>query len=85
MKNNDRKNKMKNSDRKNKQWLRNPNQRKHMKLFTVNMVQLPSGKFHLIGGGTQVAVKKNQHGAKSYNVDVRDLATEIRLNGVTSF
>lgn len=76
--------KQKNS-RKNKQWLRSRDQRKHPKLFNVQMVQLKDGSFHLLGGGASVAIAKNQHTAEWANVDVRDLATEIRLNGIRSF
>jgi hypothetical protein len=73
------------TQRKNKQWLRSRDQRKHPKLFSVQMVQLKDGSFHILGGGAQVAVAKNQHIAEWSNVDVRDLATEIRMNGVRSF
>lgn len=71
--------------RKNKQWLRSRDQRKHPKMFTVNMVQLPNGQFHIVGKGANVMVKKNQHSVQICPVDVRDLATEMRMNGVTSF
>ena len=71
--------------RKNKAWLRSPDQRKRTKLFTVNMVQLPDGRFHILGGGASTTIKRNQHSAAVYPVDVRDLATEMRMNGVTSF
>jgi hypothetical protein len=74
-----------NTNRKNKQWLRSRDQRKHPKIFNVQMVQLRDGSFHMLGGGSKVAVKLNQHTAQWKNVDVRDLATEMRLNGVRSF
>jgi len=73
------------SERKNKQWLRSPDQRKRTKLLTVNMVQLPDGRFHILGGGASATIKKNQHSVGVYPIDVRDLATEMRMNGVTSF
>jgi hypothetical protein len=71
--------------RKNKAWLRSPDQRKRPKLFNVTMMQLPDGSFHLLGGGSRVEVKANQYKSNIYNIDVRDLATEMRMNGVTSF
>jgi hypothetical protein len=74
-----------NTNRKNKQWLRSRDQRKHPKIFNVQMVQLRDGSFHMLGGGAKVAININQHTAQWKNVDVRDLATEMRLNGVRSF
>lgn len=73
------------SIRRNKAWLRSPDQRKHPKLFSVDMVQLKDGSFHILGGGARVNVKVNKKATKEFYVDVRDLATEIRMNGVTSF
>jgi hypothetical protein len=71
--------------RRNKAWLRSPDQRKRTKLFQVNMVQLPDGRFHILGNGAKVLTRQNSTSVKEYPIDVRDLATEIRLNGVTSF
>lgn len=71
--------------RRNKAWLRSPDQRKRTKLFQVNMIQLPDGRFHILGNGALTYTKVNQHKAEAYPVDVRDLATEMRMNGVTSF
>jgi|LakMenEpi03Aug12_release.lakeMendotaPanAssembly.Ray.scaffolds.fasta_scaffold95405_5 hypothetical protein len=73
------------NQRKNKQWLRSRDQRKHPKIFSVQMVQLKDGSFHLLGGGANVAISKNQHSTQWASVDVRDLATEIRMNGIRSF
>ena len=73
------------NNRKNKQWLRSRDQRKNPKLFSVQMMQLKDGSFHILGGGAQVLVKTNQNACKAYPVDVRDLACEIRMNGVRSF
>jgi len=73
------------ANRKNKHWLRNPDQRKNKKLFNVHMVQLKDGSFHILGGGARVEIGVNQHRSEWVNVDVRDLATEMRLNGVRSF
>ena len=80
-----KKQKKQTTGRKNKAWLRSPDQRKRTKLFTVNMVQLPDGRFHILGGGATATIKRNQHSADVYPIDVRDLATEMRMNGVTSF
>lgn len=77
--------KNKKTQRRNKQWLRNPDQRKNKKMFTVNMIQRKDGSFHIVGGGARVAVGRNQHSFDIAPVDVRDLATEMRLNGVYSF
>jgi hypothetical protein len=85
MENNNKTTTAKTNNRKNKQWLRSRDQRKHPKLFSVDMVQLKDGSFHILGGGAKVAIKRNQHIAEWANVDVRDLATEIRMNGVRSF
>jgi len=73
------------SARKNKQWLRSPDQRKRTKLFTVNMIQSKDGSFHILGGGASATIKKNQHSVGVYPIDVRDLAREMRMNGVKSF
>lgn len=78
-------NKRMKTQRRNKAWLRSPDQRKHKKMFNVQMVQLRDGSFHLVGGGAKVSVKANGSTYNEYLVDVRDLATEMRLNGVKSF
>lgn len=71
--------------RKNKQWLRSQDQRKRTKLFNVQMTQLRDGSFHILGGGGYVNIRKNQKSSEWYPVDVRDLACEIRMNGIRSF
>lgn len=76
---------MKTNNRKNKQWLRNRNQRKNKKVFTASFVQNDDGSFHMIGGGSAVYIRSNQHAGEWVPVDTRDLATEMRLNGVKSF
>lgn len=78
-------NKTHKTKRKNKQWLRSRDQRKHPKLFNVTMVQMKDGSFHLLGGGARVLIRQNSASSKEHSVDVRDLATEIRLNGIRSF
>ena len=49
------------------------------------MVQMKDGSFHLLGGGARVLIRQNSASSKEHSVDVRDLATEIRLNGIRSF
>jgi hypothetical protein len=73
------------NNRKNKQWLRNRDQRKNPKLFNVQMIQLPNGRFHLLGKGSFVQIKKNGVSSDWHSVDVRDLACEMRLNGISTF
>ena len=73
------------SKRKNKKWLQNPDQRKNMKLFKVNMVQNKDGSFHIMGGGAKVLIKKNGTTAEWQSVDVRELACEIRNRTVHAF
>ena len=73
------------SIRRNKAWLRSPDQRKHPKLFSVDMIQLKDGSFHILGGGARVSTRVNSNTVQDFPVDVRDLATEIRMNGVRSF
>lgn len=75
----------KQTQRRNKQWLRSRDQRKHMKRFTVEMVQNKDGSFHMLGGGSRVEIRTNARGSKIVPVDVRDLACEIRMNGIRSF
>lgn len=71
--------------RRDKKWLRSPDQRKRTKLFTVNMVQRKDGSFHILGGGATAAIRTNSKHAMQVPINVRDLATEMRMNGVTSF
>lgn len=73
------------TQRRNKQWLRSRDQRKHMKKFTLEMVQLKDGSFHALGGGANVEIRTNGKSFKIVPVDVRDLACEIRMNGLRSF
>ncbi len=72
------------TNRKNKQWLRSRDQRKRTKVFNVQMIQLPNGQFQILGGGAQVNIRKNQNASDWHMVDVRDLACEMRMNGVRS-
>ena len=71
--------------RRNKTWLRSPDQRKRTKLFQVNMIQHKDGSFHILGGGATAVIRTNAQHFMKVPINVRDLATEMRLNGVTSF
>lgn len=70
--------------KRNKQWLRNKNQRKNNKLFTAAFMQNSDGSFTIVGGGTRVFSRKNQHSAQWESVDTRDFATELRQNKIHS-
>lgn len=72
------------SIRRNKAWLRSPDQRKRTKIFDVQMVQLKDGSFQILGGGAKAITRVNGSAFQDFPVDVRDLATEIRMNGVRS-
>lgn len=69
----------------NKAWLRSPDQRKRTKIFRVEMIQRKNGSFHILGGGASAVLRTNAKHSITVPVDVRDLATEMRMNGVTSF
>lgn len=73
------------SKRKNKEWMRNPDQLKHPKQYLVNMIRNRDGSFHIVGGGAVVNIRKNQHSSEWHNVDVRDLAVEMRNNPIKTF
>lgn len=81
----ERENKMKKTSRKDKVWMRNRDQLKTPKIFSVKMVRNADGSFHLLGGNTQVLTRKNQFTAEWVNVDTRDFATELRNNPIKSF
>jgi hypothetical protein len=49
------------------------------------MIQRKDGSFHILGGGATAVIKTNSRHAMEVPVNVRDMATEMRLNGVTSF
>lgn len=70
---------MKNTNnRKDKNWMRNPDQLKNRKLYSILAERNPDGSFRLIGGCNKVLLKKNQYSAEWVNVDTRDLCTEMR-------
>ena len=71
--------------RRDKKWLRSPDQRKRTKLFRVEMIQRKDGSFHILGNGASAVLRTNSRHAMEVPVNVRDLATEMRMNGVTSF
>ena len=62
----------------------NRNQRKNSKIFMAKFVQLKDGSFHMLGGESKVLVRRNKIASNWQKVDTRDLATEMRLCGVTS-
>lgn len=66
------------SNRKDKKWLRNPDQRKNPKYFSIKMLRLKDGSFHILGGESKYLNRINQHANEWVNVDTRDLATELR-------
>jgi hypothetical protein len=72
----------KKSNAKNKQWLRNPDQRKTPKVFTAQFQQNKDGSFTMLGNHTKVKIPLNQHVYEWHHVDTRDLAREIRMNGI---
>lgn len=71
--------------RKNKSWFQNPDQLKTPKVFNVTMLRSKDGSFHLLGNGSAVMIRKNQHVGEWVNVDIRDLASELRSNPIKAF
>ena len=67
------------STRKNKQWLRNPDQLKTRKIFSIMVERNPDNSYRLLGGQNKVLMKKNQHEQANewVNVDTRDLCVEL--------
>lgn len=63
-------------------WMRNPDQLKNPKIFTMTALRHKDGTFELLGGSTKVLCRKNQHGAYWENVDTRDFARELNNNKV---
>jgi hypothetical protein len=74
-----------NTNRKNKQWLRNRDQLKSPKIFSLTAIRNPDGSFHLIGGQQKVMIRKNQFMGEWINVDTRDIACELRNSKITTF
>ena len=75
----------KTSQRKNKAWMRNPDQLKTRKIFSIMAERNPDGSFRLLGGNQRVLVKKNQYVSEWVNVDTRDLCVELRQNKIHAF
>ena len=71
--------------RKNKAWMRNPDQLKTRKIFSIMVERNPDSSFRLIGGQNKVLMKKNQYVAEWVNVDTRDLCTELRNSKFHSY
>jgi hypothetical protein len=69
-------------NKRDKQWLRNPDQRKNIKVFSAKFVQNPDGSFSMLGNETMVLSRKNQHKADWVKVDTRDFACELRNNPI---
>ena len=73
------------SSRKNRRWMRNPDQLKNPKIYSMKVLRNPDGSFHVIGGNTQVLMRKNQHSLEWVNVDTRDFTRELKSSRITSF
>jgi hypothetical protein len=73
-----------NTNKRNKQWLRNRDQMKSPKVFSISMVRRPDGSFHILGGQSKVLIRKNQYIGEWVNVDTRDLTCEMRNSRITS-
>ncbi len=73
------------SSRKDKAWMRNPDQLKTRKIFSIMAERNPDGSFRLLGGNQRVLVKKNQHVSEWVNVDTRDLGVELRNNAIHTY
>lgn len=70
------------NNKKNKRWMRNKNQLKNPKVYSLKAIRNPDGSFQLIGGETMVLERRNQYSARWVNVDTRDFATELRNNSI---
>ncbi len=70
------------SKRKDKNWLKNPDQMKNEKLFSVKMFRDKNGTFHVVGGETKFLSRKNQNSAEWVNVDTRDFASVLRNSSI---
>jgi Trm5-related predicted tRNA methylase len=68
--------------KRNKQWMRNRDQLKNPKVFSMKAIRQPDGSFVIIGGETRVLERKNQYAARWVNVDTRDFATELRRSRI---
>lgn len=73
------------NNRKNKTWMRNPDQLKTRKIFSIMAERNPDGSFLLLGGNQRVLVKKNQYVSEWVNVDTRDLGVELRNSPIHTY
>ena len=73
------------SSRKDKSWMRNPDQLKNRKIFSIIAERNPDGSFRLLGGNQRVLVKKNQYVSEWVNVDTRDLGVELRNSPIHTY
>ena len=73
------------SNRKNKAWLQNPDQLKSPKLFTVQMVRLPNGSFHVCGGESKYLKRINGNTSVWTKINTRDITCELNNSKVRSF
>lgn len=73
------------SSRKDKSWMRNPDQLKNRKIFSIMAERNPDGSFLLLGGEQRVFVKKNQYVGEWVNVDTRDLGIELRNSAIHTY
>jgi hypothetical protein len=73
------------TNRKDKNWMRNRDQLKNRKIFSILAERNPDGSFRLIGGNNRVLIKKNQYSCEWVNVDTRDLCTELRNAKIHSY
>lgn len=69
---------MKTNKRRNKQWMRNRDQLKNPKLYSIKMIRNADKSFTILGGETKVLKRNNQYSAEWVNVDTRDLTCELR-------
>jgi hypothetical protein len=71
--------------KRDKRWMRNKDQLKTPKIFSIMAERNPDGSFRLLGGNQRVLIKKNQHSSEWVNVDTRDLGIELRNNSIHTF
>ena len=65
--------------------MRNPDQLKNPKIYSMKVLRKTDGSFHVIGGNTQVLMRKNQHLNEWVSVDTRDFTRELKRSRITSF
>ena len=65
--------------------MRNRDQLKTPKIFSVKMVRNADGSFHLLGNTGEVYIRTNQYKGDWVPVDIRDLAVEMNNSKIRSF